>query len=320
MKNLKYFVLLLLTMVAVHARAYDFEADGIYYRITSKTAYTCAVTYKDGFNSYSGEVVVPASVTYNNQVYSVTSVYFNAFRSSALLKSVSLPEGVTEVQNGAFQDCVSLKSIVLPSTVTEVGGYCFSGCVTLESVDLGNCQEINAQTFYGCVSLPKISIPASVTEIENSAFENCTNLSVLAFEDGETELGISSGDFQLSSCPIDSIYLGRNLQQTTRTYFKNLLIRSVYISDAVTELKSTGIFAHCEKLQNVYGMNNVKTIGKETFTHCTSLKNFVIKDVVTSLGDCAFSGCSSLETVVIGNGIIGLGVIIVPIFFLGVPI
>ena len=69
----------ILFSVALSGYAYDFEVDGIYYGKNSdgKTVY---VTYKDtNYNSYSGSVVIPSTVTYSGTTYSVTSIGSYAF-------------------------------------------------------------------------------------------------------------------------------------------------------------------------------------------------------------------------------------------------
>ena len=51
------------------AWAYDFEADGIYYGITSATDKTVEVV--SGSARYSGDVTIPATVTYGGITYRV---------------------------------------------------------------------------------------------------------------------------------------------------------------------------------------------------------------------------------------------------------
>ena len=80
------FVLLCSTMVNAH----DFEVDGIYYNITNTTAKTVVVTYKGSYyysydDEYDGEVVIPETVTYNAETYSVTSIGIGAFRDCTSL-------------------------------------------------------------------------------------------------------------------------------------------------------------------------------------------------------------------------------------------
>ncbi len=57
-------LLLVAFLFAVHAAAYDFEVDGIYYSINSD-ATTCSVVSSD--EDYTGVVEIPATVAYNGQ-------------------------------------------------------------------------------------------------------------------------------------------------------------------------------------------------------------------------------------------------------------
>ena len=88
------------------SNAYDFEVDCIYYNITSPT--TVEVTHK-AFNNpmYSGEVIIPSTVTYNSVIYSVIAIGDSAFYSSNVCK-VTIPETVTSIGLHAFVNCSSL--------------------------------------------------------------------------------------------------------------------------------------------------------------------------------------------------------------------
>lgn len=84
-----------------NAFAYDFYAvndDGktIYYDITSSANHTVKVTsYSYGY--YSGNVVIPSSVTYNETNYSVTTIGDSAFEGCTGLTSITIPNSVTSI-------------------------------------------------------------------------------------------------------------------------------------------------------------------------------------------------------------------------------
>lgn len=61
--------------------AYDFEVDGIYYNInqddsspTVSVTYLTDAGYADGVDTYSGDVVIPSTVSYENTIYTVTKI------------------------------------------------------------------------------------------------------------------------------------------------------------------------------------------------------------------------------------------------------
>ena len=58
--------------------AYDIEVDGIYYNITSLTDLTAEVTKGD--NGYSGDIIIPSTITYKSKTLTVTSIGDRAFR------------------------------------------------------------------------------------------------------------------------------------------------------------------------------------------------------------------------------------------------
>ena len=50
-------------LLAVNARAYDVKIDGIYYTLKTSTK-TATLTYEStSYNSYSGKVVIPSSIS-----------------------------------------------------------------------------------------------------------------------------------------------------------------------------------------------------------------------------------------------------------------
>ena len=105
--------LLLLLFVACAAitnvSAYSFEVDGIYYDTYSDS--TVAVTYKTDANgdrvyAYSGDVVIPKEVVYQNITYPVLRIGSYAFKGCSSLTSVVIPEGVTNIGDNAFNGCI----------------------------------------------------------------------------------------------------------------------------------------------------------------------------------------------------------------------
>ena len=85
-------------LCCISVSAYDFVVDGIYYNISSSKDLTVEVTYRDAYHNssfkYKGAVVIPDSVTYVGNTYSVTSIGEYAFRYCSGLTSVEIPNSV----------------------------------------------------------------------------------------------------------------------------------------------------------------------------------------------------------------------------------
>ena len=87
-QNIKLLLVLLISLLSVNASAHDIEvknADGktIYYTYINNNT-ELEVSYRGSSsisysNEYSGNVVIPESVTYNGNTYSVTSIGNSAF-------------------------------------------------------------------------------------------------------------------------------------------------------------------------------------------------------------------------------------------------
>ena len=119
-----------MSMIGAEAEAHDFEvanSDGvtIYYKKMSAT--TVAVSYKGRlntsfYNEYTGNVVIPNSVTYDGSTYTVIAIVGAAFYECSGLTSVTIPNSVTTIDRDGgdlFYGCSSLVTIKVASGNTK---------------------------------------------------------------------------------------------------------------------------------------------------------------------------------------------------------
>lgn len=179
--------LLCIILTAINASAYDFEVDGIYYNIISNVDLTVEVTnkYKDSFggnSSYSGSVVVPDMVRYENKNYSVVRIGDSAFGgyyygySGSDVTEVVLPETIEEIRSDAFLNCYKLLKINMPENLNIIGSYAFYGTQLATLVIPDCCTAIGYSAFEGCENLRMIVLGKGLKKINDRAFWSCSKL------------------------------------------------------------------------------------------------------------------------------------------------
>jgi len=241
-------------------------ADGIkigdlYYKLdrTEKTAYVTYSTLAEPSSSQAlpqtypslTAAIIPSTVTYSGEEYTVTAIGTWAFYYAAKLTEVTIPETVKTIGSSAFSS-TKITTVTLPEDLAEIGSSAFSGCselahinipqgiVALENNTFSGCsslseivfppvlQSVGERCFYGCTSLSDIAMPETVTSIGQYAFSGCTSLSSIVIPDGVETLPY----WVFEKCTgLTEIVLGSGLNALNSTVFdgctgvKRLIIR-----------------------------------------------------------------------------------------------
>ena len=150
-----------LLLSAATASAHDFEVNGIYYNINSDGT---SVSVTDG--GYSGEVTIPASVTFSGKTYSVTSIGNAAFYDCSGLTRVDITDieawcNITfgnddsnplNYAHHLYLNGSEVTNLIIPSTITKINNYAFFGCSGLTAIAIPNSvTSIGTSAFYGCI-------------------------------------------------------------------------------------------------------------------------------------------------------------------------
>ncbi len=302
---LKQLFTALLLLCSAIVTASDFEADGIYYNITDATNLTVEVAFKNRYrDGYSGAVTIPASVTYNETTYSVTSIGSWAFIRCSGLTNITIPNSVTSIGAGAFNGCTGITAVhisdlaawckidfrdsysnplyyahnlylngelvtdlVIPNGVTEIKEYAFNGCTGITSITIPNSvTSIGGDAFNGCTGITSITIPNGVTSIGVSAFNGCTGITAVHISDLAAWCKI---DFRDSYS--NPLYYAHNL------YLNGELVTDLVIPNGVTEIKEYA-FNGCTGITSITIPNSVTSIGGDAFNGCTVLRELHIED------------------------------------------
>ena len=192
-KRLTLFSMLLLFTMTAMAQTL---VDGIYYNLNGSDN-TAGVT---SGTEYSGDIVIPASISVDGVDYSVTAIGVDAFKYCSGLTSIEMPNSVTSIESASFAYCTSLDSIYIPSQVSEIGSWVFAHCDSLSIIIVApdnsifdsrdNCNgiiETNTNTFIlGCKTS---KIPDSITGIADYAFDDCSLLTTLTIPGSVSYIG-----------------------------------------------------------------------------------------------------------------------------------
>lgn len=158
-----------------------------------------------------------------------------------------------------------LKKVILPKTITAIEVCAFADCRTLSM----------------------ISIPPNVNQIDSEAFSGCLSLKEVVIEDGDECLDFAYSGDVFASCPIESVYLGREIDYLCQdiddgfcyeTYYspfkENPLLKSIEIGNRVTRIADWA-FAESKGLVSVQ-IHGVTEIGYNSFCFCNNESQLVL--------------------------------------------
>lgn len=253
---------------------------------------------------YTGELAIPAQITYQGKIFNVTAMNDSTFYGASALNSVKIDAPVESIGNYSFYDCKTLTTVTLPSSLRTLGAWAFAYCEKLDTITLPESLESfgGIRSFAWCYGLKNINIPSKITEIPQYTFYGC------AFESIKIPAAVTT----LGSNVFQSCTALRNIEipygiKTIPSYFLSgcKALESVSIPESVKEIGASA-FENCQKLV-IKLPANVTKINSNAFKGCLSLIEFTIPDSMTSVPSSLFYGCSNLVTVRMNDDITEIG-------------
>ena len=176
-------VLILIALFTLSVSAEVVEIDGISYNLISKGN----IAEVTGNNHYSGDVVIPETVTYNAVTYSVTTIRKNAFTGCSL-NSIEIPSSITKICQEAFYNggasTIKIKDLAAWCNINFESYFKTNPLSTASHLFLNDeeihdlvipegVKAINGHAFYYFSGLTSVKIPSSVTSIGTECFSIC---------------------------------------------------------------------------------------------------------------------------------------------------
>ena len=295
-------------------------------------------TYYYGFDKPAGDMVIPATITHNDTVYTVTRIDFSAFYECKDITSVVFPNTLTFIGQRSFLSCNGITGeVVIPNSVTIIGTNAFSFCHGITSVVFGHAlREIRDLAFHQCYALEHISsLPDSLTKLGDDAFNRCPICDSIIIPPGVATIGehafygcripsvvisegvttIKGGAF--AGCPLGALDIPSSTISISQSSFDRTHLQSITVNEgnpvydsrdncnALIETETNTLLFGC---RNTIIPNDIAIIGHIAFYSINELNAISIPNSVERLETSAFAGCNSLTTITLPPNISYIGV------------
>jgi|GEM_PF-4365140 len=156
-------LILLLSIVTMQA----VEINGINYNLYESTR---TAEVKSKYKKYTGNIVIPESVTYEQITYSVKSIGNNAFESCLGLTNITIPNRVKSIENETFSGCTRLETLVIGRSVETICKSTFAYCERLTDIyiyaekvlDITSKKAFSEDSFYKVSRKAALWVPANI--------------------------------------------------------------------------------------------------------------------------------------------------------------
>ena len=333
---IKSLAVLMAACLPAVASAQNFMSGGIGYHVLSSEDHTVEVTGKESCTPYSGNINIPATVTYNGETYAVVALGEEAF-SQASLSGIIIPSSVTQIKYGCFLFANCPSTINVPASVTDIETLAFAAFnLNAINVDENNPNFMSMDkmlfskdttTLVECLKTKSgaVTLPQRTRHLAANAFAYCQNITGVTLPEGLESIGywafvdnqhlnnvvIPSSVTHIAPGPFVNCPALVNLsiaEGNTHYYMDGMMIYSAGSDSLVSCHKSADSVFLPNTLRYVNGFggnSNVKyvhvpdgvtTIGNEAFNG-SSLRSIDLPSHLHFIDEYAFYYCQSLTRV-----------------------
>lgn len=272
-KRLRFAILATcLCCIIMSSQAERYWVDGFEYEFSGHEATVISC-------SLGGDIIIPETVSYNNVIYTVTTIGGLAFYCDHKVTSIRMPNTIKTIKNNAFIYASELKTVYFPSSIEVI-----EGAVFYDNASLAN--------LFCLVPIPPYPIDGTAGPIEETVTLYVPSESLEAYRSApywknfKTIMPIDVWDFVE-----DGIYYHIVDQSNVTVTFKELGFATysgrVVIPETVTHDGTT---------------YHVTGISESAFAYSDELTSVSIPVTVTSVGNDAFFGCSLQSIIITGDG------------------
>ena len=282
MKKMLFLLAFVVVSLTTWAQRYDFQEGQFYYSINRDRPSEVSVARNDdSYSSFTGELIIPSTVTHGEYTYTVTGLGERAFNSCSGVSSVSIPSSMITIEWAAFEGTAFYND---PSNWVDNALYVDNCLIAVKPEVAGETYEIAEGTrvigegaFYKCSSLTSVTIPSSVISIGYGAFSGCTSLTSV-------------------SIPSSVKYVGGNVFDGTALYndASNWVDNVLYVDNCLINAK--------RDLSGAYNIaEGTRIIAEQAFSY-TSLTSVTVPSSVVNIGPRAFASTDNLTDIQVESG------------------
>ena len=273
----------------------------------------------------SGDLNIPATITFNETQYDVTAINENAFYNAGFTGTLTIPNSVTNIGANAFKDNSFTGSLILPNTMNSIGDNAFSNAgftggtlTTPHSITNIGSNVFGSYWSFGSSGFSTLNYNITNFDYDgnNNPFSNMNNLTTLNIGDNVVSIpqemfynfqGLT-GELTI---PEGITSIGRGAFYKTSFTTINYNAINCEMGAQFDELENTYsyecVFGWCQNLETLNLGENVQIIPTRAFNVEGFSSTLVIPNSVTTIGDYAFSGTGFTGDLVIPNSVTTIG-------------